>query len=242
MERWIAGPAQPRATPEEVHVWLATVDQFGDRLGELAATLAPDEQARAKRFVFDRDRVRFSVARGCLRAILGRYLQMAPAAIAFRYNDFGKPEIADAENLTFNLSHSSDLVLCAVTRHRRLGIDVERIRTMGAEAIVERYFTPAEQQTLATLPLHERLRAFFNGWTRKEAWLKAMGRGIGMGLDQVDVSLACVERPEIRSIGNDVQAATAWSLASFDPAEDAVAAVACDGTLGTMRFYNLGID
>jgi len=236
-DAWTQGPEQPTPPGDDVHIWLVHLDRMQARVPEFAASLSADELDRAERFVFERDRTRFTVARGCLRAILSRYLQVAPVDIAFQYNAFGKPELTSQDDLRFNLTHSDNLALCAITNGRNLGVDVERVRSIGAAEIAERYFTPDEQRELAEVPPEQRLHAFFNGWTRKEAWLKAVGRGIGMGLDQVEVSLAPHAPAQFRKIGTAPHDGRRWSLTSFTPAPEYVAALALEGTAPQVRLW-----
>src|SRR5581483_7473345 len=157
----------------EVQIWAAPLVQAKERQSELARTLSPDETARAERFHFDRDRNRFIAGRGLLRAILGRYLGLKPAQLAFEYTVRGKPAVHSScgnHALHFNLAHSDDLALFALTSICRLGIDVERIRPLSdADGIANRFFSARESEGLRILPAAQKPAAFFNLWTRKEA-------------------------------------------------------------------------
>ena len=156
--------------------------------------LAPDEQARAERFIFHKDRTHFVVARGLLRVLLGRYLQRHPQHLHFCYGPHGKPELAPDmgdDTLCFNVSHAHGLALYAVTRQRDLGVDVEHVRPGFAEEhIAERFFSPREVAVLRALPVALQSTAFFACWTRKEAFIKARGDGLSLPLDQFDVAFA----------------------------------------------------
>ena len=179
---------------DEVHVWQATLDRTPSELQSLFDSLAADERARAGRFHFDRDRVRFVVARGVLRAILGRYMNRAPVSLSFRYGSHGKPALAgeaDGDAICFNLSHSNGVALYAIARHRAVGVDLERIRfDLPVVEIAERFFSRREVAALRMLPSEQQHQAFFCCWTRKEAYIKARGEGLSLPLDQFDVSLA----------------------------------------------------
>ncbi|HEV2393476.1 MAG TPA: 4'-phosphopantetheinyl transferase superfamily protein [Verrucomicrobiae bacterium] len=154
--------------------------------------MSDDEIQRAGRFHFEQHRNRFIAGRGLLRAVLARYLCAAPKQIKFAYGTNGKPCLAKStggDNLEFNLAHSEDVALLAVTRTFPVGIDVERIRPMpDAAELVARFFSPRESAIFRGLPSEEQSSAFFSLWTRKEALLKATGEGIGHLLNQVEVS------------------------------------------------------
>ena len=129
-----------------------------------------DERQRAGRFHFEKDRGEFIVGRALLRTLLGRYGHREPSQLEFHYGASGKPRLAGEDpSLRFNLSHSHGLALYAFSRGRELGIDVEQIRSNAdAKKIAERFFSSQEVATLRALPAHEREKAFFDCWTRKE--------------------------------------------------------------------------
>jgi len=206
----------------EVHVWRAWLDVSADLLGELEASLSPDERERAARFRFAKDRDRFVAARGILRDILARYLGVNAAALRFRYGAAGKPALEDSSELRFNASHSHGFALYAVTMEKDVGIDVELIRPRVAEErIAERFFRPSEAASLRALPQEKQAEAFFRIWTRKEAYIKAVGTGLSMPLDSFDP--AEVPGWPVRDLDSDprYRAALAvegegWSLREFE--------------------------
>jgi 4'-phosphopantetheinyl transferase len=218
---------------EETHVWRVELGATESRRRACEICLSPDERSRASRFVFDRDRVRFVVCRGSLRAILARYLHASPTQIEFRYAVQGKPSLAPLPDrpLYFNVSHSGELALIALRARGEVGVDVEQLRPIEeAEAIAQRYFTPREHATLAGLPAAARIAGFFRCWTRKEAMLKATGEGIGVSLDAVEVSLAPDEPARVLGIrGRPEQEVAAWKLYHIEPAPGAVGAIAARG-------------
>jgi 4'-phosphopantetheinyl transferase len=218
---------------DEVHVWRATLDQTPPQIQSFRHYLAADEQARAERFYFQRDREHFIVTRGVLRAILGGYLNRAPESLSFCYSSHGKPALAGesgGDAIRFNLSHSHGIALYAVTRGREVGIDVERIRfNLAVAEIAERFFSRREVAMLRTLPTEEQREAFFRCWTRKEACLKARGEGLLLPLDQIDVSLAPVEPDAEPGTQRDSSEASRWSLQELGPAPSYVAALAVEG-------------
>jgi 4'-phosphopantetheinyl transferase len=178
---------------DELHVWLASVELASERLDELERTLSADEIARAEKFYFQHDRRRFVGRRGILRAILANYLEMKPSGLRFVYNEFGKPgfEVSqETGSLSFNLSHSGELVLIAVAIDRDVGVDIEFIdNSVPFEEVAKRVLSVNEIAALEALPESLRRAGFFNCWARKEAYVKALGMGLSMPLNSFDVSL-----------------------------------------------------
>jgi 4'-phosphopantetheinyl transferase len=230
---WHSLPGTLALGGDEVHVWRASLDQPKSQSESFLHTLAADERARAGRFYFERDREHFIVARGVLRAILGRYLNRVPECLAFCYGAHGKPAFAEdtgADAIRFNVSHSHGVALYAVTRGREVGIDLERIRfDLAVMEIAERFLSRREVATLRTLPTEAQRQAFFRCWTRKEAYIKARGGGLSLALDQFDVSLAPGEPAAVLGTQRDPSEACRWSLQEITVAPDYVAALAVAG-------------
>ena len=179
---WRPAPRRPLLRDGEVHVYLADLTAEGAEEG--VGLLDEGERARAGRLVFEADRRRFVVAHAILREVLARHLPVAPAELRFVYGPQGKPALAQWEGLEFNMSHSGELALYAVSRGLAVGVDVERVRPeVARELTAARTFTPAEVEALLALPESEQPRAFFTIWTRKEACLKATGKGLSVPLD-----------------------------------------------------------
>lgn len=215
--------------PQEVHVWRVELDRNAEEIRQFRAMLSEDERKRADRFYFERDRHRFIVGRGRLRSLLAKYLQVAPEEIEFRYSAKGKPMLANVDRgLHFNLSHSGGLALYAIAS-QPVGIDLEQIRDLSdAEQLAKRFFTPAEAEAIATLPMAQKQAAFLNGWTRKEAYLKATGDGLA-GLDEVEVSLIPGMPAKLLRIQGNSELASRWFIGELHPHPDYVAAVAIAG-------------
>jgi 4'-phosphopantetheinyl transferase len=168
---------------DQVCVCWAEVPRHRHRLLELAEHLTPEERERAARFHFDADRARFVVGRGLLRETLGRHLKVAPRDVSFSYNRWGKPAVA-ASPVEFNVAHSHEMVALAFTLGRRVGIDVERVdRSIDALELADRFFTAEEAARLRRLAEPDRSLAFLRDWTRKEAFVKAQGEGLGRALE-----------------------------------------------------------
>jgi 4'-phosphopantetheinyl transferase len=225
-----------------VHVWRACLDLPDSGVETLRRTLAVDELGRAKRYRFERDRRRFIVARGLLRAILAGYTGVEPGQLRFRYGPRGKPRLVGeigGRALCFNVAHAHELALFAVARGREIGVDVEYVREdfAGIE-IAERFFSPREVVTLRQLPAEARTKAFFNCWTRKEAYIKARGDGLSLPLDRFDVSLAPDEPAALLSIAWDPEEASRWSLMELAPGPGYVGAVAVEGRGWQLRCWH----
>ena len=173
---------------DTVHVYAVSLQQPAERVPACALILAPDERERAARFVFERDRRRYTVARWALRMILARYVDVPPGELEFRYGPRGKPALRGPASLCFNASHSGELAVVGVARGRELGIDIEWVRPVeDALGIAEQFFCEAEHASLRAAQGVDRLATFFRYWTRKEAILKATGEGLGLPLNCVDV-------------------------------------------------------
>ena len=225
-------PPEPLQLPEgNVHIWQIQLDVPEETTLALTALLSKDELERADRFHFAEHRARFITGRGCLRILLSRYLHQDPEHIRFRYNTFGKPEVDDAKGLGtvhFNLTHSNGLALLAIAKSGAIGIDLEFVqdkpRLEDTGPIV---FAPAELAALNTLNPAERRTMFFQYWTRKEAYIKALGKGFALPLHQIDVSqapLKPVSCPE-----SSVSGHPDWYLTDFVPQPGYIAALATPG-------------
>ena len=186
---WLISPASPVLAEDEVHVWKVDLSaSVAD-----VRLLSRDEHERAARFHFEKDRQHFKAARSALRIILGRYVKVPPGSLEFGQTEYGKPFLTNPEaaGVLFNLSHSGEIAVIAVTRDREVGVDVEFARPdFATNEVAEHFFSVAEIYTLSGLEPHLRTQAFFNCWTRKEAYVKARGEGLSMPLDVFDVSLA----------------------------------------------------
>ena len=211
------------------------LDQPDERVRALAAVLSTDEYERAERFQFAKDQQRYMVGRACLRLLLAHYLEGDrgnPHSIALQYGPHGKPELVGPVNVTslkFNLAHSDQLALVALTRDHALGVDLERIRPLAAlDRVAERYFAPEESAALRDLPMPARQVAFFRCWTRKEAYLKARGVGLSADLHSLAEPIE-MDNPAglVRDVGSAGEVAW-WHLRSLVPFPGYVAALAVD--------------
>lgn len=190
-EAWQAPPPRPELADDAIHVWRASLDASQYLPRSLESSLSPDEHARAERFHFPRDRIRFVTGRGLLRHILARYLDIIPERLRFGYGDRGKPFLVEPEKarLRFNLSHDAGMLLVAVARAFEVGVDVEQVPADHTVTEVgDLVLSAPEKDVLDRLHGEARRIAFARLWTRKEAYTKADGGGLFIALTLTDVS------------------------------------------------------
>jgi 4'-phosphopantetheinyl transferase len=224
--------------PQEVHVWKADLDMLAGWHEHAEQLLSAAEGERARQYVHVARAQEFIVARAMLRTLLGLHLQVRPEAVHLETDSRGKPRLGAGQvnsGLQFNLSHSRGSIACAVTRGRRVGVDVEYRRTgIDVERLAGRFFAPAEFQQLMGLPQAQRHEAFFAGWTRKEAFLKACGQGLTGGLSRFVVQLRPGEDAALLSCDDPAEAAR-WRLAALEWDPGYAAAVCAEVPLWELR-------
>jgi 4'-phosphopantetheinyl transferase len=216
----------------DVHVWYAWTAACDSQSlrAYYVSLLSPFERERLARFTFDYLQLEYLVTRALCRCVLSRYLALEPASWRFLSTAHGKPEIdagiGEPPPLRFNLSNASTLVACAVTRSADVGIDAERTeRSTDIEELADRYFSREEMRDLAALPIDQRPRRFFQLWTLKEAYLKAIGVGLSLALDQVSFSLS--ETSISVTFGSKVDDhAIDWQFVTHEPRPSHMTAIA----------------
>lgn len=238
---WTLPSRHPALEDDEIHVWCVKLKGSPTVEQALLEILSTDERERSERFHFQKHRHRFVIARGMLRVLLARYLRTEPDQLRFDYGSYGKPFLAKPyaqARLAFNLAHSHEIGLYAMVHNRAIGIDVELVREdFDPIALASKYFSPLELSSLRSLPIAEQKVGFFNCWTRKEAYIKAVGQGLSLSLDGFDVSLKPGVSAELLSIGGNAQLAFQWSLHELSLGSTYSAAVAVEGKIRSLKCW-----
>jgi 4'-phosphopantetheinyl transferase len=227
----------------DADVWWVPLAVDGATVASLAQTLAPEEHARAARFHFAHDRRRFTVTRGVLRRLLAAYSGIAAERIRLRYGPKGKPSLAPDRGLEFNVSHSGDVAVVAVARGRRIGVDVERLRAeVAIDRLAAAFFSAAERAALDRCDDARLRSAFFACWTRKEAYIKAHGLGLGLALDSFDVTVDPHAAPALLATRPDAADARRWSMHALLPPPGYAAALAIEAGPATVHEWQWPVD
>lgn len=222
-----------------VDIWHIGIEPPPDKIAEARTLLSPDELGRAARFHFDIHRNRYIAGRAALRTILAQYLGVSAKALAFIYGEKGKPALAshvNARTLEFNLSHSHDRALLGITVGSTLGVDIERINLeFGTDEIATHFFSAFEVDTLLAVPKPERGATFFSCWTRKEAYIKAVGDGLSLPLDSFDVAFGPGVEAALLRVEAATDAPARWRMYDIPAPEGYAAAIAVEGTEHKLR-------
>lgn len=232
---WSPSPSLLSLQSNEAHVWRVDLEQSPDRQESFWSLLDHEERARANRFHFEQHRRRFVVARGFLRTLLAQYLEIPPEEVRFSYGPYGKPFLSDAHRnsrLHFNASHSHELAIYAFVQDYEVGVDVEYIKeNFASEDVARQFFSTYEVETLLALPETERSAAFFRCWTRKEAYIKAIGSGLSHPLSEFDVTLAPNEPAALLRVQREPESVARWSLLDLAVGNGYAGALAVDGLI-----------
>jgi 4'-phosphopantetheinyl transferase len=221
-----------------VALWAVVLDAPPEVVQRIRRVLSAGEEARAASFRFDLHRMRFIVARAALRSILGGYLRVAPRELELVYGPRGKPALSRSPSLHFNLSHSEGLALVAATRVGRIGVDLERIRPLDdLEGLARTFFSPGEQARFRALPDRSKLPALIACWTQKEAFLKALGEGVALPFESLDLWLAPGEALRTLSFREESGRSSTWSLRELRPASGYAGALALEGRVDELQCW-----
>jgi len=240
---WKSPPDDLELKAAEVHVWRARLDASPAATSNFHELLSNDERERAARFHFDEHRRRFTAARGILRTLLGRYLESNPHDLRFEYSDHGKPFLVGTHtrDLRFNLSHSHEVALFGFTIGRDIGIDVEQIRPdRSTPEIAERFFSRREVEALFALPREQQTGGFFRCWTRKEAYIKAKGKGMSIPLDSFAVSLSPEEPASLLWVRDCAEEPARWILREPQAGSGFAACLAADDQPTEFQHWSWG--
>jgi 4'-phosphopantetheinyl transferase len=241
---WNTPPPAGSLQPLEVHVWIANLNLSPEQMSALPSVLSEEERQRAARFRFEKDRGHYVAGRTFLRQILGSYLQVSPDEIRFGYNDYGKPFLAGlpGNKLKFNVAHSHGLALFGLTPDLEIGVDIEQIRAeFATREIAERFFAGEEIKELGICDPGKQTEAFFDCWTRKEAFVKARGLGLSLPLDQFVVGFGPKTPAALFSAKADPQARTRWSIRALPTPRGYAGAVAVDAPGIDLRLWRFDL-
>jgi 4'-phosphopantetheinyl transferase len=226
---------RPALADDELHVWRASLDLFPELLHRVENTLNANEKERAGRFLVPQGRERFLAGRGILRDLLGMYLEIGPGKVELSYGSQGKPSLSSVHNskICFSVSHSQGMGLFVFARGSEIGVDIEEVKPdfRGME-IASHFFSGEEIAGLAKLPPTVVNEAFFGCWTRKEAYVKARGKGLSIPLRSFTVSSSAKEQ-SLRD-----EKGTVWSCYALEPAQGFSGAVVAAGENWKLRYYD----
>jgi 4'-phosphopantetheinyl transferase len=235
---WASRALPPPLGADEAHAWLVANLSSAEPAKELRGCLAPEERAAERRFHRQRDRDRFAACRGILRRLAGCYLACAPSRIRIVADEFGKPEICGG-GLQVNVSHSHGLALLGFCREQPVGIDVESMDpAVELDRLAEQVFSGHELRRFRALPEQERLQGFYNGWTRKEAFIKATGRGLDFPLAAFDVSLEPGAPAQLLRLEGSRRKAAGWCLYDLPAVPGFAAALVIRGARRRLTCFN----
>jgi 4'-phosphopantetheinyl transferase len=238
---WPKRNLAPQLGAGEVHVWLVALSSDHVKWKRDWAGLCPEERERAEQFPLEEPRRRFVVTRATLRTLLGQYLGCAPDHVTLEFTTHGKPRLAKgqaASGIKFNVAHSCDYALIAITTRWEVGVDIERLRSVKyAEHIARRYFHPTEIETIMAVPPEVRDAVFLRCWTGKEAVLKAIGSGITGALSDFFVPVQTCEGVWIQLPATLGGGNTRCWLHALEPCEGYVSAVACLGAARDVQYF-----
>jgi len=230
---WHATPDNLTLGRNEVHVWRADLRLPQSEIKRLLSILSKDEHRRATSFRTSYHKGRFIAARGTLRRILSLYLCIQPERLLFTYGNHGKPKLATEINkdwLQFNLSHSGDYALYAVTADRRIGVDIEVVSPKRRHnRIPERFFHPQEIRALRALPKSQQLDAFYTCWTRKEAYIKSRGLKLMSELNRFSIPLEPGKQVTVIEVDHNPENIDRWTIMDINPFSGYRAALAVEG-------------
>lgn len=226
-----------------VHIWHLNISQTKNHYDYFYNLLSKDEKLKVERFKFKKDKITSVMARGTLRVLFSKYLDCPTNDIIFEYGEYGKPELANHKTIQFNVSHARDIIVIALCNDYDIGIDVEYIKKdFDVLDIADNYFSKQEIKALHKIPANQQTEAFFRGWTRKEAFIKAKSQGLSFPLDSFSISINTDDNAELYETAWDKNEKKLWNIVPFKIHKDYKAAFAVKGNFNTIKYFNLSAD
>lgn len=223
---------------KEAHVWLVNIDQQTHKINNYWRVLNSEEQQKANLFKFEKDRSCYIIARAVLRILLGNYLAKPPESIVFKTIKNGKPFVYNSKDVQFNISHSKNCILLGFVKKHQIGIDVEYTkRPIEVELIAKSFFAEEEVNNLLALDKCYQNEAFYNCWTRKEAFIKALGDGLAFPLNEFVVSLDCEKTAILLNTKWNEKEKENWTLEAIQVQKNYTAAMAIKGKIVAIECY-----
>lgn len=224
-----------------VHVWKSQFQLDSLLSSKFTGCLSKEEIEKASRFVSQSDQDRYVFSHGLLRTILGGYLCCDPMQLNFNTNQYGKPylnSLLSGTEIRFNLSHSCDMMLVAISCGIEVGIDIEYMREIEhARDIVNQYFSSHERQILSDLPPTELRDAFYTFWTAKEAFLKGVGKGLSYPLDRFSILFSRTTNDGSVYISNGLFDTINWTVLRLFPGDGYAGALAMEVPATDLKLY-----
>ncbi|GGD05300.1 phosphopantetheine-protein transferase [Hyunsoonleella pacifica] len=202
--------------------------------------LSEDEKLKVSKFKFKKDKTTSIIARGSLRVLLSKYLNYPATDFSFSYGVYGKPLLLDNQSIKFNISHSGEIIVIAFCNLYDIGVDIEYVeKGFNVLDIVNNYFSNAEIQALHNLPESEHIEAFYRGWTRKEAFIKAKAKGLSFPLASFSVSIDSDKTTDLYETIWDKKEKELWDIIPFKTATHYKAALAVQAKINSIKYFEL---
>ena len=239
LKLWQKTPDSLNLSKDHVDIWLCDLKQLSSDINNFYSILSEDERERTDKLKVEDKKQQYIITRGALRQRLGLLTKIDPQDFIFDYLEHGKPVLANNPqfaDMTFNVSHSHDLALIAITQEQNIGIDIEKInRELKHDELVSRFFSKVEQTEFQTIPEANRAKAFCACWSRKEAFIKAIGDGVSYGLDTFDVTVDPENQtPEINL---HKPSEDTWSALNLPINDEYMACLVSDGGSLSVRYW-----
>ena len=224
--------------PHQVHLWFVDKKNHKDRLTSYWSILNELEKEKATKYRFEKDRDCSIIARGVIRMLLGNYLKIHPKDVKLKLGEFGKPFLNELSDIQFNVSHSAETIVLAFIKKDKIGVDVEHTkRNIEVNTIAKQFFSKEEITALFSLDEKFQKQAFYNCWTRKEAFIKALGSGLSFPLDEFVVSLDSTKNAQLLETKWNLKEKENWTLKSFEPAKNYIGAFSVKGKVTDVQYW-----